>query len=195
MTARVLRLDGRPHHRTINRRPLTDATAMAKPIAAGREALGLIQLISPTRRSTALRGLTLWADRDAIRCALLAVAEHRATLDLWSVDRHDPEQRELAGFIDADAEEIPAVVTGLTPRMGARHRDAAWEQLVDAATRALDLRAHEAAGTTPRYLRCDGVSVQEAMAAEDEDVAGIITDSLAALCVHGHRAPEGPGAA
>jgi hypothetical protein len=195
VTAIVLPFPGHPHHRVINRQPLTDATALAKPIAAGAEALRLMQLISPIHERIIERALNLWANPETIRNALIILAEHAADLDLRVVDRLDLEQRRHADMVEADASLIPAVVTGLTPRMSTRERDVAWEQLTDAVTRAVDLRNHRRAGTTPRYLRREGRSAQEAMKVEDEEVNGIVADKLAKLCVHGHRTPDGPDGA
>jgi hypothetical protein len=195
MTARVLPMDRRPHHRVINRRPLTDATALLPVIDAGRYALGRMQLVSPTRAATITTALTLWAGTDPIREALVALAETAADLDLRIIDRHDPQQRDEADMIEADAAEVPAVVTALTPRMGPGMRDLAWQRLVDAVTRLLDLRAHDARGEVPRYLRREGRSAQDTVAAEEHDVQGIITDALAVLCVHGHRSPDLPDGA
>jgi hypothetical protein len=195
MSATVHNIRPRTHQRTIARRRHGDATTMAPLIDAGHDALNRLQLISTVRAATIGRGLTLWADRDATRCALLATAEHRATLDLTRVDRSDPEQAGMAALIDADADLIPAIVAGLTPRMGAEVRARAWDQLVDAVTHHTDLRMHEAAGTVPRYLHCGGLSVQQALLADTVDSEGRITDALAVLAVYAYRNDDGPGAA
>jgi hypothetical protein len=195
MSATVHHIRPRTHQRTIARRRHGDATAIAPVIDAGQYALRRLQLISTTRADIIGRGLTLWAGRDATRCALLAAAEHRATIDLTHIDRGDPDHAVMAAFIDADAELIPAIVAGLTPRMGADVRDRAWDQLVDAVTHHTDLRMHEAAGTVPRYLHRGGLSVQRALHVDTVDAEGRIVDALAVLAVYAYRTDDDPGAA
>jgi hypothetical protein len=195
MSATVHHIRPRAHQRTIARRRHGDATTIAPIIDAGQYALRRLQLISTTRADVIGRGLTLWADRDKTRCALLAAAEHRATIDLTHIDRADPDHTAMVALIDADAELIPAIAAGLTPRMGADVRDHAWDQLVDAVTHHTDMRMHEAAGTVPRYLHRGGLSVEEALHADLRDAEDRITDALAVLAVYAYRNDDGPGAA
>jgi hypothetical protein len=147
VTATVHRLDG------------TDAAPL---VTSGRYCLARMHIGDDARKTAIGAGLAVDSTALGRKAALLALAD--AYTDLERPDCDETWEDRQARYDDAD--NLAAVLRGLTPGMAEADRDVGWEYLVLAVAALADLDRHQAAGTTPKYLHRKGGDAELAMAAE-----------------------------
>lgn len=145
-----------------------DYTPMAARAAAGRICVRGLALDTRRQERPLLAGLSVYA----------STASRVDALVVWAVAAGDVALEPDGDNYRGDVLLLSGVLAGLLPGLDASGLcggppgplDAAEEELTEAGLRVADLALHRARGTRPDYLP-GGMSVQDAMAAEETDAA------------------------